>query len=200
MANSVDKILFEDLAEKNPEDVCRRALCEYDKDKKCYTVFAWGDEYKIYPGEYKIDRISNNPEPPHKYFNVFLVNYLLQSKDVRIYNEWISEKDIPGGMNFFSGPHEIPTNQITKRFGDDVESFKKHCEKLDGTLFDMADAAYIFRITPRIKVAVLYWRGDEDFPAEAKLLYDKSITDQLASDIILAVAVDVCWRVSGNNS
>ncbi len=200
MASSVDKILFEDLARENPEDICRRALCGYDNEKKCYKIFAWGDEYIIYPEEYKIDLISNNPEPPHKYFNVFIINYLLQSKDIKTYNEWISENDIPGGINFFSGPHEIPAYLITEKFGDDVDRFKKQCENLDGILLDMADAAYIFRITPRIKVAVLYWRGDEDFPAEAKLLYDKSITKQLASDIILAVAIDVCYRIGSNNS
>ena len=104
MANSVDKILFEDLAEKNPEDVCRRALCEYDKDKKC-------------------------------------------------------------------------------------------CENLDGVPLDMADAAYVFKITPRIPVAVLYWAGDDDFPADSKLLYDKSITEHLASDIVFALAIDICARV-----
>ncbi len=199
MTNQIDKVLFDDLARENPEEVCRRALCEYDTEKKCYSVFFFFYEYKIYPEEYKIDLVSNNPESHHKYFTVFIINYLLQSRDIRIYNEWISEKDIPGGINFFSGPHEIPTNQITERFGDDVDSFKNQCEKLDGTPLDMGDAAYIFIITPRIKVAVLYWRGDEDFPAEAKVLYDKSITEQIASDIILAVAADVCYRVSGKS-
>ena len=60
---------------------------------------------------------------------------------------------------------------------------------------DMADAAYIFKITPRIPVAVLYWEGDDEFPPESKILYDKSITEHLASDIIFALAVAICTRI-----
>jgi hypothetical protein len=59
----------------------------------------------------------------------------------------------------------------------------------------MADAAYSFKITPRIPVAVLYWRGDDDFPPESKILYDRTITEHLASDIIYALAVGICEKL-----
>jgi hypothetical protein len=61
--------------------------------------------------------------------------------------------------------------------------------------FNMADAAYRFQIAPRIPVAVLYWTGDEDFPAESKILYDRTIAEHLAADIIFALAVVICERI-----
>jgi hypothetical protein len=60
----------------------------------------------------------------------------------------------------------------------------------------MADAAFCFSITPDLPVAVLYWVGDEDFPAEAKILYDRSISELLTLDILFALAVGVCAGVS----
>ena len=120
---------------------------------------------------------------------------LLNSKEIAISNEWISEKDIPGGTTFFRGPHEIPTNLISLRFNNNVNEFKERCEQLHGSPLNMADAAYRFKITPRIPVAVLYWRGDDDFPAEAKLLYDRSIIELLSLDILFALAVAVCSRI-----
>lgn len=45
-------------------------------------------------------------------------------------------------------------------------------------------------------IALLYWLGDEEFPAEAKLLLDKSISGSLALDSVYALAVDACSRVS----
>lgn len=59
----------------------------------------------------------------------------------------------------------------------------------------MADAAYRFIVTPRIPVAVLYWKGDDEFPPEAKILYDRTITEHLTSDIIFALAVEICARI-----
>ena len=60
MTNLIDPIHFKELSERDPEDVCRRALCRYDDAKKCYTLSVWGDEYAIYPYEDRIDRISKN--------------------------------------------------------------------------------------------------------------------------------------------
>lgn len=56
----------------------------------------------------------------------------------------------------------------------------------------MGDAAFVFDITPKIPVAVLLWLGDEDFDADAGLLFDKTVARHLALDIIYALGVLVC--------
>ncbi|MBW2329219.1 MAG: DUF3786 domain-containing protein, partial [Deltaproteobacteria bacterium] len=71
----------------------------------------------------------------------------------------------------------------------------ERCEQLHGIPLNMADAAYIFKITPRVPVAVLYWRGDDDFPAEAKILYDRTIAEHLPFDIMYALAVGICEKL-----
>ncbi len=196
MSAFIDPILFKDLADLNPEDVCRRALCDYDSNIGKYSLSVWGESYFVYPFDLKIDRITKSLPTPNDFFGIFIVNYLLQSKAIETSNEWISEKDIPGGTTFFRGPHEIPTRLIASRYSSDIQSFKNTCNKFGGKPFDMADAAFVFNITPRIPVAVLFWDGDDEFPAEAKVLFDRSIIKQLASDIIYALAVDVCSRIA----
>ena len=59
----------------------------------------------------------------------------------------------------------------------------------------MADAAYRFSITAHIPVSVLYWIGDEEFPPEAKILYDRTITEHLSLDIVFALATEICTRI-----
>ena len=155
----------------------------------------WGDEYAIYPHESRIDRVARNVLKPHDFFYLFVIYYLLKSKDIEISGEWISEKDMPGGATFFRGPHEIPTRLICRQYKNNIEAFRKKCEQLQGVPMDMADAAYRFEITPRIPVSVLYWAGDDDFPPEAKILYDRTITEHLSTDIIFALAVEICTRI-----
>ena len=200
MTNSVDMIYFQELAERDPKDVCRRTLCKYDDKNKFYTLSVWGDEYAVYPHEFKIDRITNNFQSPHDLFYLFIIYYLLKSKEIEISNEWISEKDIPGGVTFFRGPHKIPTHLISNRYSNNIKEFRKRCEQLHGIPLDMADAAYSFKITSHISVAVLYWAGDDDFPPESKILYDKTITEHLASDILFALAVEICKKIGSPHS
>lgn len=192
----IDNVFFHDLSALVPIEVCRRVSCDYDSKTQCYSFNAWEDEYLICPNESLITRIAKqNVHSPHEYFPVFIVHYLLHAKAIDVRGEWISEKDVPGGAAFFCGPHAIPGHFITDRFGNNIDAFKQRCRQLGGTSLEMGDAAYTFHITPRIPVAVLYWAGDDDFPPESKLLFDKSIADQLALDVIFAIAVDVCSRV-----
>jgi hypothetical protein len=196
MTNSIDESYFIELAEKNSEDVCRIALCDYDPVEKGYRLYVWGEDYGIYPNESKIIRLQDENPDVGGLLGLFIIYYLLRSKDITISKEWISEKDIPGGATFFRGPHKIPTHIIETRYENNIEEFKKICERLDGTLLNMAaDAAYAFEITPRIPVAVQFWDKDDEFSAEAKILFDKTISEHLAPDIVFCLTVEICRRI-----
>ncbi len=197
MENSIDKGYFLELAQKDPKEVCRMALCDYDPVKKGYRLFVWGEEFGIYPHESKIIRLEDDKPDISFLFGLVIIYYLLRSKDITVSKEWISEKDIPGGPTFFRGPHKIPTHIIEERYENKIEKFKETCERLDGTPLDMADAAYAFRITPRIPVAVQFWDGDDEFPPEAKILFDKTIIEHLSPDIIFCLTVEICKRIGG---
>lgn len=159
----------------------------------------WGDRYLVDWGNGTIERDGATMPHPHAYFYLFIIYYLLLSKDITPQGEWISEKDLPGGVTFFRGPHLLPTDLISDRFGNDLQGFSNFCEKLGGAPLELADAAFAFAITRDITIAILYWTGDEDFPAEAKILYDKAITDHLPLDIVYALAVEVCTRLGSRN-
>lgn len=194
MTNIVDKSYFSKLAHANPQILCRRKCCSYNADTGKYSVTVWGDQFFIDYVDEKIDAVSITSKPPHEYFYLFAMYYLLGDKDIPLSGEWISEKDLPGGPTFFRGPHLIPTELISRRFGNDLEAFCAWSRQSGGTPVELGDAAFRFEITEDIPVVLLYWAGDEDFPAEAKLLYDRSIAELLSLDILYALAVGVCDR------
>jgi len=200
MTNRIDNSYFVELAEQKPTDICRQALCSYDTENRSYRIRLWVNEYEINPEQCTVTGVNDTFIPPHEYFDLFIIYYLLRAKEIRVTGEWISDKDMVGGATFFRGPHDIPTELVSNRFHNDIEAFKKRCEELQGTPIDMGDAAFTFRIAPRIPVTVLYWTGDEDFPPEAKLLYDRSITEHLSLDIIFALVFEVCTRIGAPNS
>jgi hypothetical protein len=194
---AVDKRLFDELAQCPPDAVCRRAGCRYDAEQKVYILAAWGDDYLVSPAAGRIECRPGGGPRPHPYFSVFLLHHLLRAPETGSAGIWISEKDIPGGQTFFRGPHAIPTAWISDRYNNDINLYKERCRQLGGQPLAMADAAFSFPVTPRTPVAVLYWLGDEDFPPEAKILFDRSLSEYLAADALFALAVDVCGRLSG---
>ena len=132
-SNYLDKLHFQELAEKNPEDVIRRTSCRYDSHDRAYEIWVFGSKFRIYPHEMRIEREKDKQQQGfHPFLELFIVHYLLSAKEVEIQNEWISEKDMPGGPTFFRGPHAIPTDLISKRFGNDIQGFVQQCTRLNG--------------------------------------------------------------------
>lgn len=195
MPELIDSKFFQELAAQDPLDVCRRAVCSFNDSDLFYAIPLWDQHYRIDPHQHRVEAESGSPEKLHPYFELFLVHYLLRAKEIEPTHQWISEKDIPGGSTFFRGPHAIPTDLIANRFDNDLAGFSARCRQLGGSHLDMADSAFIMQITPRIPVAVLYWRGDEEFPPESRILYDETIAGHLAADIIFALASGICDRL-----
>ena len=195
MPKIIDDVYFEELAERDPDEVRRRTFCRYNPVERSYLLQVWGNDYAIFPHERRTVCLDSHGYHPHPFFHLFIIYYLLRSKTTMPSNEWISEKDLPGGATFFRGPHEIPTRMITEQFGNGIESFHKKCTELHGVALDMADAAYRFDIVPDIPVAVLYWGGDNEFQPEAKIMYDRTISAHLTLDIVFALVVEICSRI-----
>lgn len=192
MGDRIDITNFMDLKSCDPQDVVARTGCEYDDAGEHYVVEIWGGKYCVDLKLFEVRTESSGSEINPHYLHLFILYFLMKSKNIQPLNEWVSEKDILGGASFFRGPHTIPVSLMTAQFGDDLVSFKTACEKLGGTPIDLADMAYTFQITSTIPVAVLYWQGDEDFPSEAKLLFDRTIEQHLPLDIIYALSVLIC--------
>ena len=199
MSSIVDRSYFRDLAASDPEDVCRRAQCRYDAESKLYSMLVWGEDYIVNPFSLTIKRLGARPAEIDDLLALFIIYYLLKCKDLEVDNDWISEKDMSGGATFFRGPHAIPTGLISHKYSGIVQEFNQRCQRLNGIPLEMADGAFSFSITPRIPVAVLFWDGDEDFPAEAKILFDRTITEHLTLDIVYSLAVVICRRVAGGH-
>jgi len=194
MADGVDKKLFDELSSRDPDKIATPPFCRYDEIERCYCLTLWQNEYRVYPEQARI--LPQGKKGEYDFFYVFLVNYLLSEKNDTPTGVWISEKDLPGGTTFFRGPHAIPTQTICSAFANDQELLKRKCEDLGGEPLQMGDFAYSFRIIGSVSVALVFWLGDDEFPAEAKLLFDSSIAEIYQLDTVYALLCDVCKRIA----
>jgi hypothetical protein len=65
MADMIDPIHFQDLEKLNPQEVCRRAICNYSPEDKSYTLTAWGENYRLSPQTGIIERLGPQPTRDH---------------------------------------------------------------------------------------------------------------------------------------
>jgi len=187
--DQVDELLWRQLDQLDPEDVCRRAQVSYDRDRSGYRVPFLTGTLCCLPGRRALELIEA-PTGTRLDFQLVLVvlHYLLEAKATPLAGKWIGERDIPGGALFFRGPHAFPTGRLLQCFGDHREAFCRALEALGGVPVSHGDAAYRLWVLPRVPLLLIFWDGDEDFPAELKIRFDASIQDQLQ-------ALDTIWAL-----
>ena len=95
-------------------------------------------------------------------------------------------KDLKEG-HFFTGPHELRIDPLLKRFGEDLDGFRRACATLNGHPMEMADAAFRLLPFPRLPLYFLLWKGDNEFKPRLQVLMDSSIEAILAADAIWAL-------------
>jgi hypothetical protein len=85
--------------------------------------------------------------------------------------------------------------RIARRFGQDVPAFARACRALGWNEEKLGDAAFGGLVLPRLRCVAVLHRGDEEFPAEANLLFDEGIARLLPLEDVAVLAGLVATRL-----
>jgi hypothetical protein len=71
---------------------------------------------------------------------------------------------------------------LVKTFGNDIDAFSRAARQLGGQPEPLGDAAFSFRVLPKIALLSVAWQGDEDFPPSYRVLFDGGNGRHLSTD------------------
>ena len=133
-----------------------------------------------HPGGEAFVQATGNPA--HVTVAIALMHYLLTADGAAPADRWLAFRELPDGLFYaqaFAGHIE---GEIAQRFGADVAGFRQALQALGGQPLDLADASYRLQALPRLAVAVLLWAGDDEFTAQARVLFDASAGHYLPTE------------------
>ena len=87
-------------------------------------------------------------------------------------------------------------SRLQELFAGKTEELRKACEVLGGTLLPQGDVGYVLPVFPFLNIAVLFWDKDEEFEAQANMLFDSNITDFLHEENVVGVAADAVYYLT----
>lgn len=179
-------IVWNQLAERKPDDLARCSGARIVSDG-LYEIPALNQTYRVDVTSRTISPLDTTSPLLVNHLGVALLNYLTNAKDINLTGEWVNPRHLPGGDNFFKGPHDVPVAGLMERFGEDKKGFQLASERLAGHPLAYADSAYSFLFFPRLPVSVLLWLKDDEFPARVSVLVDRTASQHLALDALLGV-------------
>jgi Domain of unknown function (DUF3786) len=184
-----------DWAAADPAVSCALAGCTYTKEGVVMPFF--GVPHMVtHPSGEVIAHQGDARKAAHSSIMIVLLHYLLTADGTRPADRWVAFRELPDGLFYaqaFAGHAE---GLLAQRYSADLEAFQRAASASGGMQLDLADASFRFQVLPRLAVAVLLWSGDEEFPGQARILFDASAGHYLPTEDLSGIGDWLAHRLA----
>jgi len=171
----------ERLRSADPSRVVVRSGCTLEADRAFRVPFFWRD-YRIAPPDFVVQRADTGAEQT-SFIQALILTYLLTADGTTPSGRWVAYHGLPGGMFYAQAFRGYAEERLVRELGDAGPSaFRAAAQRLNGVGLGMGDAGYAFQVLPRIRMAAVYWLGDEEFPSRASILFEDSAPHYMPVD------------------
>ncbi len=113
---------------------------------------------------------------------VLILHYIESLKQLGPAGRWIAYREIPGAKFYFDAFVKRAINPLKKVFGNSPDMFIEAAKRAGCTVIDEGDAACQINIFPRVPLRCILWVADEEFDAEANILFDETAGEFLSPE------------------
>jgi len=181
------------LRRLKPDKLTTYSGCDQDADGNFRLAFSW-QEYVISRDEFTIWR-ADTGEEPSSLIQSLVLTYLATADGTTPSNRWVSFRDLPSGMFYVRAFQGYTGDRLVRELRGGVEAFRRVSETLAGEPLGMGSAGYVFTMLPRVRLALVYWEGDEEFPSQAQVLFEDTAAHYLPADGLAILGSQLVGRL-----
>jgi len=176
-----------------PGKLVLRSGCERDEDGNFQLTFL-GQEYVISADDFTVWRAGTG-EPPSSFIQSLILTYLATADGTTPSSRWIGFRELPDGMFYVQAFQGYSGDRLVRELGGGIEAFRRAAETLGGEPLEIGDAGYVFTVLPRVHLALVYWEGDEEFPSQARVLFEDTTARYLPTDGLAILGSQLVGRM-----
>lgn len=175
------------LAKENFNTIAER--CGFETEDAATMRVPFLDRvYKVSYPQFKFEDAAQTDAQVPLQEQVLILHYLQGARPF-LHKKWVAYREIPGAGFYFGAFVKRAVDPLKKVFGQNVTALQKAATRLNGTPIETGSAGFQFNVMPFAPVQLIIWEGDEEFPPEANILFDKSVGDYLSPE-------DAAWLAS----
>jgi hypothetical protein len=168
------------LRESDRAVVAERSGATINQDGQLRVEFL-RREYMIDRVEWTVKRAEDGVTPP-SLMQSLILTYLYSADGAPPIDRWLGFRELPDGLFYAQAFQGYTGTELVRNLNGDVAVFRQASEKLQGAALATGDAGYVFQVLPHLKLAVVMWAGDDEFPAQAQVLFQESAPHYLVTE------------------
>ena len=115
---------------------------------------------------------------------ILLLHYLGGDAVAQSHTEWIGFQQVPSGGFYFDAFKRRSHDPLAKVFGREPDKLLEAGAAIGAEQADFGDAAVLVPAFPKVPVVAVVHAADDEFPADAKILFKSSIQAYLCTEDI----------------
>lgn len=175
------------LAQADREELESR-IPELIKNENGYVLRHFDRELLIDKEDFFIRCLSDSDEVNvTEQLNVY--TYLWHRKgEARLSGNWVPFRDVPGAGPFGPAFQKGVNQVLADSFSGKMECLERACVKMGGKPLKQGDVGFELLAFPGIPIQIFFWDGDEEFEAQANVLFDKNAGQFIHVESLVSIA------------
>lgn len=163
-------------------------LAKQAKEKKFFVKFL-ADEYEVNLVSRRVLSVSCNVLAK-EYLTILILHYLSQKlKGLPVpCAEWISFKELPGGLGYYEAFSKRVLEPLVRKYGRNPLGLLSSLDRLPGKKIQYGDCGIVVDLFEAVPVLITVWAQDDEFSAEANVLFDRTITQVFCTEDIVVLS------------
>ena len=186
----------------------RKIFLTLDHEKLIHRFSLQSDDDAIYlrffHQDYRLDRRTGMitlVEAPDLLlgFNTVMSIYNLfyyAKKDAKVRGTFVPFRQVKRAAPFDPAFQKTVLQPIAQTFSEHCKELEKACIALGGTKIRQGDVGYVIEAFSWMPVTILFWDGDDEFEAQANMLFDADITDYIHEETVCCIASCLASRLA----
>jgi hypothetical protein len=169
--------------------------CERDSDGNFRLEFFW-QEYVISADDWSVRSAGVEEESP-SFIQSLILTYLVTADGTTPSGRWIGFRELPDGLFYVRAFQGYAGGRLVRELPGDVGAFRRAAEALGGKPLEYGEAGYVFTVLPRVRLALVYWEGDEEdgLPAQARVLFEDTASHYMCTDGLAILGSQLVGRL-----
>ena len=194
--------------ELDQEKLCRR-LPELKQEGEYLTLFHFGQKYGVHRQTGQIfalsywlmrggadDKASEALEEVSVNVRLDIYNLFWYSKETAYFqNRWVPFRELKNAGPFAPAFEKNILKPLAATFEGKPDKLREAAQALGGEMLSQADVGFILPCFVCIPMQFLFWDGDDEFPAQANILFDYSATDYIHVESTVTLATEGLVRL-----
>ena len=192
-----------DLLEKDPDTVAELAgaeiIIKQNEAKNISFKFLNRDIMMSWPdAEFSYEDSKEEVSIQQQVLLLHYLNGAFSSNGAPVTGEWISFQEVPDGRFYIDPFIKRAKNPLLNVFGSNPSRMIEIASTVYGaSQLDHGDFSVVVQALPLVPVALILWEGDDEFPPEGNILFDKNISGILSAEDIAWLAGMIVYPMMG---